>query len=90
MSLVEDAFAEDAGRVPPGIRKSVAQIARAAFGRGRLDDRRVALEVAGAAPQDQLVQLIRSAIAFGKRYLDTQAYPSRSPALTDTESAIPR
>ncbi len=50
LSVLQDGFADDSSRLPPEIQSKVSSIVRSAFWRGRLEDRRVALEVAGNLP----------------------------------------
>ncbi|MBB5328428.1 NACHT domain-containing protein [Tunturiibacter gelidoferens] len=74
LSILQDGFADDSGRLPSEIRTKVSSIVRSGFWRGRLEDRRVALEVAGTLPDEELIPLLRAAISFGSRVLDDIAF----------------
>jgi hypothetical protein len=74
LSILQDGFADDSSRLPSEIRTKVSSIVRSGFWRGRLEDRRVALEVAGTLPDEELIPLLRAAISFGSRVLDDIAF----------------
>jgi hypothetical protein len=74
LSILQDGFADDPSRLPPAVRSEIASIVRSAFRRGRLEDRRIALEVSGTVRDDELTSLLRSAISFGSRVLDDIAF----------------
>lgn len=74
LSVLQDGYADDPARLASGIRYEIAGIVRSAFRRGRLEDRRMALEVAGTLPDVELTPLLRSAISFGSSMLDDIAF----------------
>ena len=74
LGLVQDAFADDPGRLHETLRATIAIILQSAFAYGRLADRNVGLEVAGALKDDALLPLLRTAIEFGSQILDDIAF----------------
>jgi hypothetical protein len=60
--------------LPRDIRDLIAEIARAVFAHGRLEDRVLALELAGSVPAEELIPLLRAAISFGSELLDDVAF----------------
>jgi len=65
LSLLQDGFAEDVGRLPADLRESSAELIRSAFAHGRLEDKRIAVEVSGVLRDEDLLPILRSAVSFG-------------------------
>ena len=74
LSILQDAFGTNPTLLPADIRGCIADIVRSAFFIGRLQDRRVALEVAGALTDVELVPVLRFAISLRSGVLDDVAF----------------
>jgi hypothetical protein len=73
-SILQDGFVDDPSRLPPDIRSGIGDVVRSGFRRGRLEDRRIALEIAGTLTNSELMPILRSAISSGSRVLEDIAY----------------
>jgi hypothetical protein len=74
LSVLQDVFISNPPLLHIESRCEIANIIRSAFFHGRLQDRRVALEVAGALSDTELTPLLRTAISFGSTLLDDIAF----------------
>jgi hypothetical protein len=74
LSILQDGFVDDPSRLPPDIRSGIGDVVRSGFRRGRLEDRRIALEIAGTLTNSDLMPILRSAISSGSRVLEDIAY----------------
>jgi hypothetical protein len=72
--ILQDGFASRLSDLPVDIRNSVSTLVTAAFQKGRLQERKCALQVSGTIPTDALSQLMRDAFASDSRLLKDAAY----------------
>jgi hypothetical protein len=74
LSLLQDGFRRRLNDLPADIRGRVGRILRAVSTEGGLYDRKCALEVAGVAPEQALLTLLRKSFRSGSAVLKNVAY----------------
>jgi hypothetical protein len=74
LSIFQDGYADDPERLSKSFRTEAGNILRSAAQRGRLEDCRLALEVAGILHPEELTEIVRLATARSSRILDDVAF----------------
>ena len=74
LSLLQDGFVDDPSRLPLELRQLSAMLIRSAVLRGRLPDKRIAIQFSGNLLDSDLVPLLRLAVALGSSLVDDAAY----------------
>jgi NACHT domain len=74
LGILQAGFATSKSELPFELRKAAADVIVTATFHGSLLDRKFALEVAGVAPQETLVELIREALQLDSQWLNDVIY----------------
>jgi hypothetical protein len=74
LSILQAGFGTSKSEIPDELRQAAARVVGAATHHGSLLDRKFALEVAGVAPQETLLELIREALQLDSQWLNDVIY----------------
>jgi NACHT domain len=74
LSILQAGFGASKREIPEQLRKASAEVVGEATVRGNLLDQKFALEVAGVAPQETLLSLIRNALQLDSQWLNDVVY----------------
>jgi hypothetical protein len=74
LSILQAGFGTSKREIPNDLREAAARVVVIATSRGSLLDRKFALEVAGVAPQEKLLELIREALILDSQWLNDVIY----------------